>query len=744
MNEWHVLRFERVMVLKGAYRTFNCDTSPSPFYSLHLVPSSSLSIIHRQTLFLEHLEIFLEDFSVKNLQLRGPMNLGIDLGSVKTTMYSTKDNGKPVTDEFHKSEISTVIERPSEDVRVFGNSVSGAPKTRAVRRSRGFLANILNPDCQEDLLMFLNFLDRTIKLNDEYKDACLTIPEFFGEEEKRMLKAVVEISDLKVTQFMTHLTAVAACAALRNFNINEEFVIIDCGYSKTSMGAFKFVQNKLTPLKRWHIKRGAADFDEAVYSILIKKYGLQDDANVREKIFQEVKTIKRGLNTLDLVKTHILSDSYDPIHFEITKDEYLSAIAPVLSELEKFFESVASEYKLEKKYIEVVGNNSNNVYIQKLLEKMPYSTTLDTTESASLGACLALAVNSRKAMGYAVEEIVGINLYVKVEGEGEESKLLISGEAPLTGKDITTKFKRKAGFNVQVIENSKVIGVVRINKPASQEAEQVTVTFKITPFMTLEVVSVAASEPLQFTYETFEANKDVLEKIRAVDAKFAKAENEKKAMEKMRNDLENLLDSFDGVIQRVFPGLITSEVSNEIDKVRNDFFDSQPVATTLAEEEKVKSDVMSSLSFINDKLKAVETTIREEGEAILKTFDTKTKELLKVMTPEANKLHNTVYRLRGYLQTLKLDIENVRSFDQSQFGKLKSDIERETKTALAEEKRREKEEEIVAKRAAEDKAKGSAKSDAKGDAEEKTDDSNGDQKKPHSEPKEPVEASPEA
>ncbi|ELA40913.1 uncharacterized protein VICG_02053 [Vittaforma corneae ATCC 50505] len=647
------------------------------------------------------------------------MNLGIDIGSIKTVIYSTNGNGIAIEDEFGKKEIKTVIERTSP-IRTFGNGVCGDSVNNLARRKRHFFGNILVPENQENLLMFLNYLDRTIRLKNEYKNACLTIPEYFDEEQKRVLRSVVEISNLDVCSFMTHLTSVAACAALRNLQIAQDFMIIDCGYSKTSVGLFKFVDNRLMPVKRWCIRRGATDFDEAVFSILIRNYNLPNNEVSREKIFKEVNTIKKGLNTLETVSTRIISEDYQLVNMEISRSEYLSALESTLEELKAFFSMIKEESKFDG-YVEVVGNNSNNAYIQEILSTLSYNTTLNTSESASLGACLALAVNSRK-MQFRVDEILGSDIFVKIDGEDVKPTLVFSHNSPLTFENVKIRYNRKSSFNIEVFENEKKIGLIKITKKETEAPETVVVSARITPFMTFEVSSVAVrsensqgSSPdspqnLLFEFESFGLSEKVLNEMKEMDQEFSKTENEKKSVELMRNHLENFLDSFDSSINRVFPGLITAEDSKKIDAIRDSFFESQPVTSSIKEEEDLKSSIISSLDFISDKLKAVEDNVRSEGSEILKKFDSEISKYLTFSTSALRSLHNSIYCLRGYLSTLKLDIENAQSFDRNVFEKLKADVQKNIEKAMDEEdkERKKKEEEKKSAKASGSSSDGSS------------------------------------
>ena len=102
------------------------------------------------------------------------MNLGIDIGATKTVIYSTKDQGTLIEDEFGAREIATVLEL-TKPVRSFGKSASGDQLANLKARRRFFLQNLLVEENQENLFMFLNYLHRTVLLKGDYQNACLAI-----------------------------------------------------------------------------------------------------------------------------------------------------------------------------------------------------------------------------------------------------------------------------------------------------------------------------------------------------------------------------------------------------------------------------------------------------------------------------------------------------------------------------------------------------------------------------------------
>lgn len=599
------------------------------------------------------------------------MNLGIDIGSTKTVIFSTKDQGTLIEDEFGAREIPTVLEL-TKPVRSFGKSASGDQLSNLKARRRFFLENILEDENQDNLFMFLNYLHRTILLRGDYKNACLAIPETFDEKQRQILKSIVLNSDIKVDAFLTHLTSVAAGAALGNLQISETFMIIDCGYSKTSAGLFKFVDDKLTPIKRWAISIGAKAFDDAIFSILIKNYNLPDSSITREKIYKDISKTKRGLNDLQSVNTKILTESYEICNMTVNRDEYLQNLKPALEQLTEFFNTVKKESEFDG-YVEVVGSNSNNAYIQNILKEISYNKTLNSSEAAAHGACLAHGVNSRE-MKFKVNEILGSEFTVKVENEDVKPTVVFSDKFYSTKEIVKIKYMKKGSFNVEVFENGVKVGIIKVSKKETDSPEKIVIRVKISSFLTFEVESVEGGTDMTYVYEPNTLTQERIAQIKENDEGYRKLEVEIQTIAQKRNVLENLLDSVDTTISKVFPGLITPEDQNKIDEIRDSFFESSPVTTTIEQEDELKSSILKKLTFIIEKIKVIEGTIRDEGEKILSEFDNKISKELTFHSAALKTLNHHIYNLRGFLLSFSLNIENISRFDPQAFEKLKSQI----------------------------------------------------------------------
>jgi len=661
------------------------------------------------------------------------VEVGIEIGGYKTRVFSTLDNGSVVTDENGAREFASVLEI-TKPVRTFGKSVSGDSPRNLENRHRNFLYTIKDQNSQMHLYMFLEYISNKVLKHSNasngvnYQNGYLAIPETFGEDETRILKTLVKASSLNIKGFISQTTSVAAYSVLRRSDMPEHFIVIDFGYSKTSIGLFQFTESKsccsdadccenrprgkiLTPLDRKSIKIGARDFDEMIENILIKKYNLPDTKVTREKIFGVVGKIKRGLNNLEEVKATIDSDSYETINMVMTRSEFFEGVSGLVEELKAFVnESVMKNSAMKSEVrIEVVGNNFNSILIQNILEGLKYSTNLHSSESVALGACLACGVNNRN-VGYRIEEILGRNVFLQQEG-ADSFCLFTNGDliSETSGrKSVEFEKTPNSPLNILVSDENAPVERLVIQSSPMDANDSVVVDFYIDSFMTVcvdRVYNKETNEDYPFTVESLhngidgesaaDSGESLIERIKREDAQHKKEEEEFYLAGKTRNWNEAFLDSFDSEIEKKFPNTITSEDLKKIDEIRDAYFDSP--AKGYSEEMERRKELFKQLGFVQDKLDVYENKIREEmktlGEEMKKYVDEENLNQFKYT--RGRTFTQVLNRLENYKKELKLTLSDVGKYD----GGALSEIGKAFKSLVVdyENKKRKDEEEMKRK-----------------------------------------------
>ncbi|KAI5150024.1 hypothetical protein ENBRE01_1252 [Enteropsectra breve] len=600
------------------------------------------------------------------------MNISIDIGGYKTVMYSTLDNGSALSDENGRVAFPTALEL-STPLRTFGKGVAGDSVQGIMNRSRAFFFNLTEKKAQEDLYMFLQYLSRTVKVN--YASGVLTIPEYFSYFERKILKTLLDESDLKISAFMGHSTAVAACAALRRTDMPEDFMIVDYGYHKTVFSIFSYKENVLTPVQKYVLKKGAIDFDNIICEILIKKYNLKDDEVMRERIFQVVCKIKKILNTLSFVEVSILNHDYSSIKLRLEKDEFMSAVTPLVDEMSAFVKGVFDSSKYEG-LIQVVGNNYNSSIIQQIMASYKHLTTLHSSEAAALGSCLGFAVNFRK-MKYKINDTISRKISLGVSGE--KSIKTIFKENAVIGESICVKYSKANAFSLEVFEDDALIGKIKINKEQTESSENVKVvvatdSFGLFVVNDVFVVRDEVETKIPFEYLPEGLSQERIEEIKSKESLYREKENEYIKTSELRHWMETFVESFDESIDKIFPGLLSSEDKQKIEDYKDRFFDIP--SSDWAGEQALKKKMFEELSFVQQKLSAREEEIKSEINSMLEQIEQYISEEDKSVYKLSGKMNFAKLKtaLNFQKNKLKLTLEKFTEYEKDWLNKMKQEL----------------------------------------------------------------------
>jgi molecular chaperone DnaK (HSP70) len=601
--------------------------------------------------------------------------IGIDFGSYKTTIASSKDNGKILGDEQGKRSIPTVIELTTP-IRKFGNSITGEHEQSISLRHRSFRDNVSDKEVAKVYMMFVKYLDRLIKQNTKGSPSiCFSVPSYFRYSDRKFLYDISKCCDMKVERFFNDISAIGMFACLRREKIPARFVIFDFGHSKTEVGFFSYENYVFTPLYISSCRVGAKDFDEKLINIILKKYKLGDTKIVRENILRHLEKLKTVLNASPVASIQIYVNE-SPINVQITQEEYLVACTGEVEKISKFVDESIKNIDY-KGMTEITGGNSSSFLIKNIVDtKLEYQVTLDLTESCAIGTSLGLAcsVVSNK---YKMNDILGRNISIRLGGNDQKSSVVFKGTDVL-GLKKTVTYNRRNAFSLELLEDNDVIGNLKINKEETEDPESVKIIIGINKFGLIEIKSVTAGEKdLEFEYSTLEMPSEDKEDLVNTENKYRILETNIEKIGHMRNELEtmamSLLDAMPGNLKELFN-------FGDEDKVREvamNLFDIQP-SVEIEQEYKVREDIIKQLSFVSEKLEEVEKSIKTEIPSLISQLSELKERYPKKYTPMCYKLQGMSYKLEEFGKKFRLDLFNASEFDRTPFDNLKE----ETKTLL--------------------------------------------------------------
>lgn len=570
--------------------------------------------------------------------------IGIDIGNTKTVIYSSKQNGEVVTDEFDAREIKTVLE-VSTPKRNYGKGCASDSNEMINLRHRGFFSQLLNPESREITFMFLEYLHRILISKGGYRGVLLTIPEYFGFQEKNILHALLTASHLNVIGFITHLTGVGTFGGLMSKNIPERFMIMDFGSHKSAIGIFTKKNKLIIPENRFVCKRGACDFDEIIYRMAIEKYGLGESKIIKERIFLQTDKIKKAFNNLSSISFNILDENYKEINIVLERDTFIERAQPILEEIDYFIKTVLKETGFEG-HIEIVGKNYQNKFIRDLLNFKHFST-LHSSESAAYGACLFFAVNTNNDTGYVVKEIIGKQITISSE----------SGEFELFQKNDFINVSGKEGKKIimdirstyELKEDGVLFGKV-VLEPIETEETQCIFEVEFDSFCLFKINKITLhdnkNQEIKFTYETFSLSTEEIENcIKKENEFYAQEENYRKAGE-IRNMTEKTFDSLVGLLEEKTNSLFNKEELDKVNDIIDEYF-SLNITRNYDIEKQNSDEYFLKLEFVEKKLGELEKTVKNELE-----------ELVKTIQDMINKEKNKKLLALSHLKVLETDLKH--------------------------------------------------------------------------------------
>lgn len=621
-------------------------------------------------------------------------NIGIDLGTSKTILTSSKNNGVILFDNLGSRSIKTILEL-TQPLRKFGNNVIEPRKKDIHKRKRIELTDY------ENLFYFINYLN-TLTNTSSYT---LTVPYFLTYQERLDLFHLFKAANMSVN-IINDITAFGMLYALKHEQCKERFAIMDCGHSKTTFGMFERIDNVIKPITIKGIRVGGRDFDIKLIDFIMKKFSIEDTPFVREKIVLQIDKMKCSLNSIDEYRFTI-EIMEEQIVIDITKEEYLAIIKDDLERMKDFFTQVGDE--LGDLCVEVVGGNSFNLNVRELLESsFKCSYAMDAFESASFGACFfgtILKFGSR--INYKVNDLFFDNLYIRTykseeEREGKKlTKVFGNTNFPFDGSKVT--FTKSEDFRFDLVTDN---GLVTSGK-VTEATGSVDLIIRISQNGIIEVDSTTGKVCIdQPDFTDFIQNEKTMKQI---EQEFVQCGS-------MRNELEHVLMNLD------IPTL-TPEQTAVLGEVKDSLV-FYPMCEKVAEEENIRNEVSEKLDFVTE-------MVRERVTKITMAYNVCFEEIEKMMKEKKNfsyikasyKLQGMIYNKKEMLKKMKVDIFNAAWIlsmnienDIREIETLKVQCERE----IVEREREEEKKAEEAKKRAEEEAKKNADEETNKKANEDT------------------------
>ena len=418
---------------------------------------------------------------------------------------------------------------------------------------------------QEISSMILQKMKQTAEayLGTEVKDAVITVPAYFSNNQKQATKEAGEIAGLNVLRIVNEPTAAALAYGLDKRDKDLKISVFDLGGGTFDVSVLDFgdgVFEVLSTNGDTHL--GGDDFDQIIVKWMVdtfkedENFDLTKDKMALQRLKEAAEKAKIELSSslsTEINLPYITAIDGVPKHFvkTLTRAKFEELSDKLIERCKKpCYEALEAAHLKPEDIDEVilVGGSTRIPAIQSLAKavfgKEP-SKSINPDEAVSLGAAIQGAILTREegADDIVLLDITPISMGIETAG-GVFTKL-IEGNTTIPCKKsqiFTTAEDNQSGVEIRVLQgerpmanDNKDVGLFRLDgiMPAPRGIPQIEVTFNIDANGILKVTAVdkATQKEQSITIEGGTSlSSEEVERIKAEAKKF-EAEDKKRREE---------------------------------------------------------------------------------------------------------------------------------------------------------------------------------------------------------------------
>ena len=246
-------------------------------------------------------------------------------------------------------------------------------------------------------------------LHKKIKKLVITVPAYFGEQQKKLTKQAAELSNLEVITIINEPTAAALAYGFTKEKIeNEKILVFDLGGGTFDVSILSFKKEEKSDIKYLEVistsgdmHLGGEDFDNALVNYILNK--MKDKEKIRKdnKCMKRLKlaceNIKKILSTSNETVLR-LANFYNGIDIveKITKEDFENICDPLFQKLETPIKKALSDGHLIKEDIDeviLIGGSTRipkvKDFIKKFFPKIKkINDSINPDEAVAYGATL--------------------------------------------------------------------------------------------------------------------------------------------------------------------------------------------------------------------------------------------------------------------------------------------------------------------------------------------------------------------
>ncbi|MCL5803984.1 MAG: molecular chaperone DnaK [Candidatus Thermoplasmatota archaeon] len=408
-------------------------------------------------------------------------------------------------------------------------------------------------------------------LGETVKEAVITVPAYFDDNQRQATKDAGLIAGLEVKRIINEPTAASLAYGIDKAKESQKILVFDLGGGTLDVTIMEFGDGVFEVISTsGDTQLGGTDMDEAIINFLIndfkKKEGvdLKQDKNAYIRLKDAAEKAKIELSSTSSTEInlpYITATNTGPKHLQytLTRSEFENLIAPIIERAKKPLETALESGKMSKDdltKIILVGGPTRIPYVRKFVEDFfgkKIEGGVDPMECVAIGAALQGAVLAGDIKDIVLLDVTPLTLGIETLG-GVATPLIPANTTIPTRKSqvFTTAADMQTAVTVHVVQGERPMAGDNVSlgmfnlvgiPPAPRGIPQIEVTFDIDAngILNVSAVDKGTNKKQSITISaTNKLSKEEIEKMKKQAAEFAEEDKKKKELAETVNAAETL------------------------------------------------------------------------------------------------------------------------------------------------------------------------------------------------------------
>jgi len=409
-------------------------------------------------------------------------------------------------------------------------------------------------------------------IGDEIKEAVITVPAYFNDDQRQATKDAGKIAGFEVKRILNEPTAAALAYGLEKEG-EHKIAVYDLGggtFDITIMEVGDGVFEVLSTNGDTHL--GGADMDRAIVDYLADKFkkehgvDLREDKKALQRLTEAAEKAKMELSSamqtsIDLPYITVVDGEPKHIQETLTRAKFEQLIEPIVKRTVEPCQQALKDAKLKAEDIDhvvLVGGTTRIPYVRKVVEeifKKKPERGIDPMECVAFGAAIQAGIMS----GDVEKDIVLLDvtpLTLSIETLGNVATPIIERNTTIPTKKsriFTTAADNQTSVDIHIVQgerpmasDNKSLGRFTLTgiPPAPRGVPQIEVTFDIDANGILHVsakdTATGKEQSITITGSTKLSDEEI-ERMRKEAEEHAEEDRKRKEKVEARNNAETLI-----------------------------------------------------------------------------------------------------------------------------------------------------------------------------------------------------------